>query len=312
MRRWLALLALLGAQAQQQEQQQQQHPGAPRSSTQEQQQQQQLTAGSSAAPTHYLLGSRGGNSCPAGATAVLPEAHCRAAAQSVLPQGVAAGHTLQTVNASWAPPGCSVHSGDDWGAHYNTDPRGENDGTYQPVCAAAAHVAAVVGSSNNEAELPAVDCASTEADTHAVRCCSDVELAGYTQRDGCAAWATSNVSETLGLLSAWADLGCLADASYGEAVRACDKQVSLLSAPLQIPRVRVQQSEYLHQHRRAGGCARPMRCMAIAPKAQAATSTALEFGHRQARPAVSPYWPMHARFQPPRVAGRTRGRARHR
>jgi hypothetical protein len=90
----------------------------------------------------YHYGVVGGNTCE---SQDVSEAHCLAAVQSLLAEGVVQGRTT-LVAGSWqhVPPGCSVQSHfstayQHWGdhaAHYNRNPSGQNDGGYTPVCVA--------------------------------------------------------------------------------------------------------------------------------------------------------------------------------
>jgi hypothetical protein len=66
----------------------------------------------------------------------LPMYDCLAAAQSVLPQGTTQGRTNLIVGSfPNAPPGCSVNSGVDWAAYYNTYKSGyQRDASFRLVC----------------------------------------------------------------------------------------------------------------------------------------------------------------------------------
>jgi hypothetical protein len=86
----------------------------------------------------YHYGVVASNECE---THDVNEAECLAAVQSLLPTGVVQGRTnLVAGSWGWVPPGCSVQShfthgqNGDWAAHYNSNPSGNNDGGYTPVC----------------------------------------------------------------------------------------------------------------------------------------------------------------------------------
>jgi len=77
------------------------------------------------------------DACPASAVPV-SQADCLAAAISVLPAGTAMGRaTLQVGSWEGRPQGCTVQSGGDWAAHFNTA-LSANTGGYTPVCSAYA------------------------------------------------------------------------------------------------------------------------------------------------------------------------------
>jgi hypothetical protein len=63
------------------------------------------------------------------------EAECLAAAQNALPADVTQGRTtLQSGSWSHVPAGCSVQSGGDWAAHFNTNPNGvDSAGSFTSV-----------------------------------------------------------------------------------------------------------------------------------------------------------------------------------
>lgn len=110
----------------------------------------------------YYLGTKGFNACPSASAPT--SAACLAAAQSVLPAGTTQGRTT-LVTGSWAyvPPGCSVQSGGDWAAHFNSG-TGNNDGSYTPVCMASCRAGSIIQTNWN------CDNANMKTLTQAVAC----------------------------------------------------------------------------------------------------------------------------------------------
>jgi len=88
-----------------------------------------------------FAGNRGENSCGASVS----ERSCLANVQNLLPAGQSQGRTTLVTENGWTdvPTGCSMQSGGDWAAHYNSRGGGNQnvnpyfpDGNgYTPVCA---------------------------------------------------------------------------------------------------------------------------------------------------------------------------------
>lgn len=94
----------------------------------------------------YYLANKGATSCPSGSMAASLDA-CQAASRTVLPNGVSQGRTLQVGSWGHVPTGCSVQSGGDWAAHFNSG-KGNNDGGYSPVCSGSYYLTSNRGSAS--------------------------------------------------------------------------------------------------------------------------------------------------------------------
>lgn len=83
--------------------------------------------------TQSYLTHKGAARCDTGET--VTEQLCLEAAQRLVPAGTNQGRTsLQAGSYGNVPAGCSLQSGGDWAAHFNTNTEGHNNGAYSLVC----------------------------------------------------------------------------------------------------------------------------------------------------------------------------------
>lgn len=81
------------------------------------------------------LANAGDNQCDSGSS--MDQAACLISAQRVLPHMKSQTRkTLVVGGFAHVPPGCSMESGGDWAAHYNTEAGATNNGNYSMVCSA--------------------------------------------------------------------------------------------------------------------------------------------------------------------------------
>ena len=115
-----------------------------------------ILAGITAAlPRQPFAAEGSGNACPSGST-MATQQECDMWSKIALSRlGKTAGRALQTGSWGHVPGGCSVESGGDWAAHYNTG-SGTASTSYRLICKAGipCHCLATVGGSSSELRCP--------------------------------------------------------------------------------------------------------------------------------------------------------------